>query len=121
MPAMEVMSTAEIVGDVVQIILSDTAGLGPIGIVTQSPFLKVVGLDELGLWVEHPQYVVVKTNDEHGRPLPENQQVRTQLEANFLLRWDKIITVVHFPNREGFDFPNPMDDKPIGFVTPKDD
>ena len=118
---MKAMSTADIVGDIVQLILTDTAGLEPIGIVTRAPYLKVVGMDDLGLWVEHPQYVIVKANDPNGRPLPEDQQVRTKLDANFLLRWEKITTVVHFPNREGFDFPNPMDDKPIGFVTQEDD
>lgn len=111
------MSTAEIVGDIVQIILSDTEGLERIGVTSNGLFLKVTGIDELGLWVEHPQYTIVQTNDNTGKPLPEDQQLRTELEANFLLRWEKIVTVVHFPNREGFDFPNPMEDRAIGFVT----
>ena len=118
---MKAMTTAEIVGDIVQVVLADATGLESIGVTTGSPFLKVIGMDDLGLWVEHPQYILMKTNDAHGRPLPEDQRVKTRLEANFLLRWDKIATLVHFPNREGFDFPNPMDDKPIGFVQPEDE
>ena len=117
---MESMTTAEIVGDVVQIILGDTQGLEPLGFTNPAPFVKIVGMDELGLWVEHPQYIITQTNDKTGKPLPDDQRVQTQLEANFLVRWDKIQTIVHFPNREGFDFPNPLDDAPIGFVTPEE-
>ena len=73
--------------------------------------------DDLGLWVEHPHYVIVQTNDAQGKPLPEGKQVRAELAANFLLRWEKIVTLVHFPNREGFDFPNPLRDRSIGFIT----
>lgn len=114
---MDVMTTSEIVGDIVQIILTDTEGLERIGVTNNGLFLKVTGMDDLGLWVEHPNYVIVQTNDASGKPLPDNKQIRTELEANFLLRWEKIVTVVHFPNREGFDFPNPMEDRAIGFIT----
>lgn len=114
---MDVMTTADIVGDIVQIILSDTEGLERIGVTTNGLFLKVTGMDDLGLWVEHPQYVIVQTKDAKGKPLPEKEQIRTELKANFLLRWDKITTIVHFPNREGFDFPNPMEERAIGFIT----
>ena len=113
------MTTAEIVGDIVQVVLNDSKGLETIGVTSAAPYLKVIGMDDLGLLVEHPQYVLVKTNDANGRPMPEDQWVTTRLEANFLLRWDKIATLVHFPNWEGFDFPNPLDGKPIGFVTPE--
>ena len=113
------MTTAEIVGDIVQVVLTDTDGLEPLGLTSRTPYLKVVGMDDLGLWVEHPQYVILQTNDENGRPLPEDKQIKTHLEANFLLRWEKIGTLVHFPNREGFDFPNPLNDSPIGFVQPE--
>ena len=117
---MTAMTTAEIVGDVVQVNLGDSEGLELLGFNSKAPFVKVVGMDELGLWVEHPRYVIVQTNDKTGKPLPEDQRVQTKLEANFMLRWDKIVTIVHFPNREGFDFPNPLDDAPIGFVQPED-
>ena len=65
---MKAMTTAEIVGDIVQVVLTDARGLEPIGVTTGSPFLKVIGMDDLGLWVEHPQYILMKTNDARDAP-----------------------------------------------------
>jgi hypothetical protein len=115
-----VMHTNMIVGDIVQIILTEAGGLAGLGFEHQSIFLKIVGLDDLGLWVEHPQYMIVHVNDEEGLPLPEDEQVHKQVDANFLLRWDKIDTIVHFPNREGFDMPSPFEKQHIGFIVPSE-
>lgn len=116
-----VMHTNMIVGDIVQIILTEAGGLAHLGFDHQSLFLKVVGIDDLGLWVEHSQYMIVHVNDVDGKPLPEDEQVHKQVDANFLLRWDQIATIVHFPNREGFDMPSPFEKQHIGFVVPTQD
>lgn len=112
-----VMTLPDIVGDIVQILLNDPAGLAQLGFDAPSVFLQVVGVDEAGLWVAHPNYVIVRANDEEGKPLPEDQRVQKRVEANFLIRWELIASIVHFPNRDGFDFPSPYE-KHIGFVTP---
>jgi hypothetical protein len=111
------MSINNIVGDVVQVLLKEPGELSKLGFEKMSLFLQVVGIDEMGIWVGHPNYMVVKVNDDEGKPLPPDQQVRTQVEANFIIRWEQIATLVHFPNREGFDFPDPFE-KHIGFVAP---
>ena len=111
---------SEIVGDVVQVLLKETAELGVLGFEKTSLFLKVVGLDEMGIWVTHPDYVVVKVNDSEGKPLPPEEQVKERVDANFIIRWEQIATIVHFPNREGFDFPSPFE-KHMGFIVPSDD
>jgi hypothetical protein len=116
-----VMHTNMIVGDIVQIILTEEGALASLGFEHQSLFLKIVGLDDLGLWVEHPLYKVVHVNDEDGMPLPEDEQVHKQVDANFLLRWEKIDTIVHFPNREGFDMPSPFEKQHIGFIVPSEE
>lgn len=113
-----VMHTNMVVGDIVQIILHDADALAHLGFDQHSIFLKVVGIDDLGLWVEHPQYMIVHVNDEEGKPLPPEEQVHKRIDANFLLRWDQIATIVHFPNREGFDMPSPFEKQHIGFVVP---
>ncbi len=113
---MDVMTTPDIVGDIVQVVLREPEALAAIGLNRRNVFLEVVGLDEIGLWVAHPGYVLVKAEDKAGKPLPEPEQVRTQLEANFLLRWELISTIVHFPHREGYDFPSPFE-KHIGFIA----
>lgn len=111
---------SDIVGDVVQVLLKETAELEVLGFEKTSLFLKVVGLDEMGVWVTHPDYMVVKVNDEDGKPLPLKQQVKEQVDANFIIRWEQIATIVHFPNREGYDFPSPFE-KHMGFIVPSDD
>ena len=113
-----VMHTNMVVGDIVQIILAEPDALAHLGFDHQSLFLKVVGIDDLGLWVEHPQYMIVHVNDEEGKPLPAEEQVHKRIDANFLLRWDQIATIVHFPNREGFDMPSPFEKQHIGFIVP---
>ncbi|MFC1480647.1 hypothetical protein ACFL6E_00150 [Candidatus Neomarinimicrobiota bacterium] len=114
---MKVMTTSEIVGDLVQVFLQDEKGLAHLGIDKNVAFLKIVGMDEFGIWVAHPSYVIKKINDSSGKPLPAAKQEQQQIVANFLVRWDQISSIVHFPDREGFDFPNPYDVH-IGFVTP---
>ncbi|MFB0517260.1 MAG: hypothetical protein ACETWG_11750 [Candidatus Neomarinimicrobiota bacterium] len=114
------MTTTDIVGDVVQVLLKEPGELAYLGFEKTSLFLQVVGIDEAGIWCAHPNYNLVKVNDEEGNPLPPEEQVHTQVEANFLIRWEQIATIVHFPDREGFDFPSPFE-KHIGFVIPSDE
>lgn len=114
------MMTSDIVGDVVQVVLKEPSELANIGFDKPSNFLQVMGVDDLGMWVAHPGYTVVRVNDEEGKPLPVEEQIHTQVDANFIIRWEQIATIVHFPNREGFDFPSPFE-KHIGFVVPTDE
>ena len=114
------MTITEIVGDVVQIMLNATGNLAGLGFEQTSLFLHVVGLDDMGIWVSHPNYMVIKVNDPEGKPLPPDKQVQERVDANFLIRWDQIATLVHFPGREGYDFPSPFE-KHIGFVVPPAD
>ena len=114
------MSLTDIVGDVVQILLKEIAELEELGFEKKSLFLQVVGVDEMGVWVAHPNYVVVKVNDAEGRPLPAKQQVKDRVDANFLIRWEQIGSIVHFPDREGFDYPSPFEQH-IGFIVPSAD
>ena len=111
------MTISDIVGDVVQILLNETSKLAALGFEQTTLFLQVVGVDDMGVWVSHPNYMVIKVNDPEGKPLPLAEQLQQRVDANFLIRWDQIATIVHFPGREGYDFPSPFE-KHIGFVVP---
>ena len=54
--------------------------------------------EELGLFSNTIQVELVKEN----------------IDAVFLAGWDNIETIMHYPNRENYDFPNEFD-KDIGF------
>ena len=52
--------------------------------------------------------------DENGKPLPEQKIYKEEIKASFLISWDNIKTIMHYPNREGYDFPSEFE-KNIGF------
>ena len=70
-------------------------------------YVKVVGYDEYGMWVDHPSFQVPTIKD--GQPVGEKE-----VSASMLIPWGFIASVVHFPGVEGFDFPNPFEAH-IGF------
>jgi len=78
----------------------------------------VKGIDNLGIWVLHPDLELIYSDDESGKPLPADKMKKESIEANFLISWDNIKNIMHYPGREGFDFPSEFD-KNIGFVAKK--
>lgn len=107
----------DIVGDVVYIVFKNEDRLSNLGVSGSSHFL-IKGYDHLGIWVEHPGLYTTKTEDSSGKPLPEDKVVKDKLEATFLIMWDLISTIMHYPDREGYDFPSEFD-KNIGFKEGK--
>ena len=111
------MFTVEnIIGDIVYISFRDKSFLGSIALPEEANHFKVLGQDGLGLWLEHPNLTLVYTRDKHGKPVPKDNQKVEELEAVFLVSWSNILTLMHYPNRDGFDFPSEFD-KPIGFKS----
>ena len=68
------MQLEHIVGDVVCIVLRDPNSLKEINLNERINWLKVRGFDKMGLWVEHPDLVVVKT-EEGGKPIPPKKSI----------------------------------------------
>ena len=60
--------------------------------------------------MKHPKFRIPKPNAKSKRKKQSFQNV----EASILIPWGFIASIVHFPNVEGFDFPNPFE-KNIGF------
>ena len=108
----------DIIGDVVYISLKDPKELIDIGIDREGGHFIVRGHDHIGLWLEHPNLFYIQSEDSDGRPIPDKKRIRENIDGIFLLTWDNIKTVMHYPNREGFDLPSEFDKK-IGFDISK--
>ena len=79
------------------------------------------GFDRLGLWLEHPGIVIIHAKDESGTPLPVKKHTRENIDANFVVTCDNVNTIMHYPNREGFDFPSEFKKMKLGFRFNKDE
>ncbi len=109
------MKIDDIIGDIVYIAFRDPERLVSIGITEKSGNYLVNGFDQFGIWLSHPGLFLVTDTDESGKPIPPAKQHRERIEANFLATWDNIITMMHYPDREGYDFPNEFN-KNFGFI-----
>ena len=99
---MKMMKIESIVEDIVLVVLENHEPLRKIGIVKDRLCVKIKGYDENGLWIHHP-----------GFDLP-NKKNKKKLKATILIPWAFIVSIVHFPEAEGYDFPNPFEQS-IGF------
>ena len=108
----------DIIGDVVFISLRDTNQLLDIGIDKEGGHFIVRGHDHMGLWLEHPNLFYIQTEDSEGHPIPDNDRIKENIDGIFLLTWDNIKTVMHYPGRDGFDLPSEFD-KEVGFIVNK--
>ena len=111
------MFTSEnIIGDIVFISFKEKDFLKKLAIPEQVTHFKILGHDGLGLWLEHPKLTFKYTTDENGNPIEEGKQKTEEVDAVFLAPWPFVETIMHYPNREGFDFPSEFD-KHIGFLS----
>ena len=99
---MKMMKIESIVEDIVLLILENHEPLAKIGIKKDKLFVKIKGYDENGIWIHHPSF-----------ELP-NKKSKKKLKATILIPWAFIISIVHFPEAEGYDFPNPFEQS-MGF------
>ena len=111
------MFTVEnIIGDIVYLAFRDKSFLKRLAIPEEMSHFKVLGQDQLGLWIEHPQLTFCYTTDQNGEPVSKEKQKTEMVDAVFLVAWGNLDTVMHYPNREGYDFPSEFDTE-IGFKS----
>lgn len=68
-------------------------------------YAKIVEVDaRVGVWVENPNWTPHADSEEDDSDF-----------AHILVRWEYIIGIMTFPEREGF--PEEEDIKPIGFLS----
>lgn len=73
----------------------------------------VLGMDNLGLWIEHPEYKMMPVYDDEGKYIPPGERQEVVHRAAILLMWGTIKTIVFFPDLEAVV---PTEDVPvIGF------
>jgi len=65
----KMMKIEDIVNDVVLIVVEKSKGLAAAGIDKDKFYAKVIGFDQFGLWVEHPNFEVIISEDSKGKPL----------------------------------------------------
>ena len=95
-----------IVGYEVLLVLQDIESLKEMGIQKNKIYARIVGYDENGIWIEHPNFQIPRMED----PSNKDGKVTTEsVTASVLIAWPFITSIVHFPNVEGFDFPDPFD------------
>jgi hypothetical protein len=116
---MVMMKIEDTVNDIVLAVLREPEMMERVGIASQDFYARVVGYDEYGIWLEHPNFEVIFSEDERGKPLPPDKVQREHIDASVYVPWGNIATLVHFPHREGFDFPSPFR-KPIGFEATRE-
>lgn len=115
------MKIGDIVGDIVFLKFANPDFLKDLGITDSDGHFYVRGKDELGLWVAHPGLEIKKILDYKGKPLPVNKQKREQVDATFMIPWMNIVTIMHYPGREEYDFPF-SETGPMGFsINPEKD
>ena len=94
------------IGDIVFITFKDVERIRDLGIESSSGHYLIKGIDHVGIWLEHPGVILAKTVDEDGRPIPDEKIIKEKVNANFLVTWDNITAMMHYPDREGYDFPS---------------
>ena len=68
----------------------------------------------MGIWLEHPGIIIIRSEDKTGNPLPVSKQTKENIAADFIVTWDNVNTIMHYPEREGYDFPSEFNTE-IGF------
>ena len=104
----------DIIGDIIFISFGDLERFKDIGITKSSGHFLLKGYDQMGIWLEHPGIVIIRTEDKAGSPLPVSKHTKENIAADFIVRWDNVNTIMHYPDREGFDFPSEFN-KNFGF------
>ena len=104
----------DIIGDLIFISFGDLGRFKDIGITESSGHYLLKGYDQMGIWLEHPGIVLNCSEDKNGNPLPVAKHTRENIAADFIVTWDNVNTIMHYPEREGFDLPNEFN-KNFGF------
>ena len=80
------MQIDQVVVDIILLVLHNHEPLKKIGIEKDKIFVKVKDYDGNGIWIHQPEFI----------------------EASILIPWAFIVSIAHFPDTDGLDFPDPF-------------
>ncbi len=80
------MQIGQVVGDIILLVLSNYEPLKKIGIEKDKIFVKVKSYNGNGMCIHKPEFI----------------------EASILIPWAFIVSIAHFPDTDGLDFPDPF-------------
>ena len=106
----------QLIGDMIFVSFKNIDPLKDIGITSMSGHYNLKGFDQLGIWLGHPGIVLLHNEDDNGNPVPISEQKKENISADFVVTWNNINTIMHYPNREGYDFPDKFNNR-IGFES----
>jgi hypothetical protein len=112
----EMMKMKNIIGDVVLLILANSEALAEIGITQKIIYVKALGYDDFGIWIEFSNFKIPKLRTAKGKK-PKRSMYQS-VTGTLLIQWPLITSIVHFPGVEDFDFPSPFESH-IGFEIDK--
>ncbi len=107
----EMMKMKNIVDDVVLIILANKEALAEIGVNQKTIYVKVLGYDDYGIWAEFTNFKIPKLKTAKGKK-PKRTMFQS-VTGSLLIPWPLILSIVHFPGVEGFDFPDPFESQMV--------
>jgi len=108
------MTIEDIINKTVMLMVFQSDGLDPAGIKEKKFYAKVVGRDNIGLWIENPKLETTRVRDDKGTLIPPDKRRHEEHLAYVLVPWGNIRSVVHFPDRDGFDTIEDEEVKSIG-------
>ncbi len=108
------MNISEAVGKKVMVLFHSSKGLEPLGIDDNTKFCRLVGYDNVGVWVENPSYEETPIRNEDGSLIPPEKRVRQHYKAHILIPWGNVRSIVYFPEREKAKELESEEVRPIG-------
>lgn len=95
------MNISDVIGHKVMVLFHSAQGLEKLGIDDDSKYCRIVGFDNVGIWVENPNYEETPLRDAAGQLIPPENRERKSFTAHILIPWANVRSVVHFPERSG--------------------
>mgnify|MGYP001315834149 FL=1 len=96
------MNIDKTIDDIVLLVQRDGQPLKGLGVRDKKIYVRIKGYDHIGVWIELIDYELPQLADSDSSPT-----THVQANACALVPWAAIETIIHFPDLEGFDFPQP--------------
>ncbi len=108
------MNISEVVGRKAMVEFHSVKGLENLGIDATSKYCRVVGFDNIGLWIENPAYEETPIRDADGDLISPEDREKKSYVAHIMVPWGNVKAVVHFPDRDKDGDMESEEIRPIG-------